>query len=100
MNLHPLLTDGKNKHYNVQGMERTSLQFLEDKMTVAEMIGACKFNILKYLLREKGSNIEDAAKSEKYNAYRAELEKSQVKDRGIIVSDYWKLVNVQWDYQN
>lgn len=101
MKLHPLLTEGKNKHYNTDLKERTSLQFLEDQMTVGEMIGFCKGNSLKYLLREKGADAEDAAKAEKYHAYREELVKCPPEYWLIMkVTDYWKHSKIKWDYDH
>jgi len=64
--IHPLLTKGDNPQYN---NGKQTIRDLEKKLTVCEMIGACKFNIEKYRARKKGTDEQDEAKAKKYDDY-------------------------------
>jgi len=83
--LHPLLTklpDGSlaNSHYD-KGKEPVIKQ-LEQQLTVIEMVGACKFNISKYIARDKGQDKSDTDKANKYLEYLVFLNKN-------IPTKYW-----------
>jgi hypothetical protein len=68
MNLHPLINKN-SKHYDTGN--KTTIEKLEDILTVREMIGACKFNIYKYEDRAdfKGQKKEDLEKIKTYVDY-------------------------------
>ena len=62
---HPLLNPTA-KHYDTK--EKPKIYYTEQKLTVREMIGACKFNIEKYD-REKGQDEKDKEKIKDYTRY-------------------------------
>jgi len=68
---HPLL-DPNSKHYDT-GVHPT-IYDIEKELNVIEMLGACRFNIMKYESREKGSNEADERKVGYYKAYVKLLE--------------------------
>ena len=66
---HPLINPD-SKHYDSSDREPAILE-LEKKLTVDEMIGACKFNIHKYEYRldKKGQKYSDMKKIQTYKNY-------------------------------
>lgn len=71
--LHPLI-NAASTHYDTD--KRSAIEELEEELTVAEMIGACKFNIFKYEFRQdaKGQKEADIKKIETYKNYLRLLE--------------------------
>jgi len=66
---HPLINPESN-HYKQDG--RQSIQDIEEKISVDEMIGACTFNIMKYTMRldTKGQKKADLVKIKTYQDYK------------------------------
>ena len=64
--IHPLL-DPNSTHYDTQ--EKPTIYYIEEKLTIAEMIGVCKFHQMKYDMREKGQNDLDIQKIQRYTNY-------------------------------
>jgi len=75
---HPLINESAS-HYRVNGKE-TILE-IEKELTICELIGAAKFNIKKYALREKGQDVQDMTKIEDYTRYLNFL-------RGLLTTDF------------
>lgn len=75
--LHPLINPNSAGHYD--NGKLTTIQKIEDRLSVTEMIGACKFNITKYIERRelKGSLEADIEKTETYQRYLGVLLKLQ-----------------------
>lgn len=69
--LHPLLNPA-SVHYETE--EMPTIYYLEQQLTIREMIGACKFNIAKYDRRAKGQDEEDDRKATDYSNYLMFLE--------------------------
>ena len=74
--IHPLINP-KSKHYESNG--RNKIFDIEKKLSVAEMIGAAKFNIEKYDFRKdkKGQKEDDLVKLETYSNYLGALQDIQ-----------------------
>jgi len=68
---HPLLNEN-SIHYDTN--DKPTIYEIEKELTIEEMIGACKFNIMKYRMRDKGQDVEDNEKITDYIAYRVFLE--------------------------
>jgi len=67
---HPLL-DKASAHYDTR--DKPTIYYIEEELTVNELIGACKFNIMKYIARDKGQNERDEEKARRYDAYLSML---------------------------
>ena len=67
---HPLISE-RGKHYDLDG--KPVIFTIEDVLTVDELIGACKFNIMKYGMRKKGTDVLDAEKAKDYTRYLGDL---------------------------
>lgn len=63
---HPLMNRNA-KHYDTG--EKPTIWNIEQKLTVREMIGACKFMMIKYGERDKGQDEHDAEKMKDYLRY-------------------------------
>ena len=77
-NKHPLKNEA-SKHYEMwKNME--VIELIEHVLTKEELIGACKFNILKYRLRigNKDDSSKELAKIKDYENYLKFLENSNV----------------------
>ena len=96
MKLHPLLTKDQNHHYDEKG--KSAIFNIEKELTVTEMIGACKFNIGKYIRRDKGQDIEDVKKANKYQDYLIELESIPKRLKDTTVRRAWKNLKREWEY--
>ena len=96
LDLHPLLTKGKNKHYDKAG--KSTIEQLEEQISVERMIGFCQGNIFKYRSREKGSNEADEAKAIAYERYLDFLATVPPLDRVMSVRAYMKSNNIEFSY--
>jgi len=96
--LHPLINQN-SKHYDAQ--EKTAIEMIEERLTVSELIGACKFNILKYEYRKehKGAKDEDEAKILTYKNYLELLESIHKEYRDFNVSDAYKVIELRIQYR-
>lgn len=99
MILHPLINPESN-HYNQDG--RQSIQDIEEKLSVDEMIGACTFNIMKYTLRldTRGQKEADLVKIKTYQDYKDLLLNMRNKYNcgSIFVNHAYKLCGVELSY--
>jgi len=99
MMLHPLINP-ESTHYVKDG--RQSIQDIEEELTVAGMIAACTFNIMKYELRldAKGQKESDLKKIQTYKNYRdllrMMLEKLDYHD--LIVSEAYRICGIDISY--
>ncbi|MGW8169688.1 MAG: DUF3310 domain-containing protein [Sulfurovaceae bacterium] len=75
---HPLLNPNAVQY---QKNGKQTIEEIEKKMSLDHLIGACLFNINKYIGREKGQNDLDAEKVEDYQRYLRFL--LDVKNRAI-----------------
>lgn len=77
MSKHPLLNPNSTHYQLWSGVE--SIELIESYLTVDELIGACKFNILKYRLRigKKDDLEKDMTKIKTYEDYLAYLQAKQ-----------------------
>jgi len=102
--IHPLL-DPESPHYD--NKEEPCIFVSEESMTVREMIGWCKGNILKYNCREKGSNERDDVKKGNYERYKESLEHNVGlinNQRGvydnhlfdILVTDMYRIIDIKY----
>ncbi len=66
---HPLINPAST-HYKQNGKQ--SIQDIEEKLTVDDMVGACTFNVMKYTLRleTKGQKEADLKKMKTYQDYK------------------------------
>lgn len=97
--LHPLINP-RSSHYD--NGSTTTIQKIEDRLSVNEMIGACKFNITKYIERRelKGSLEADIEKTETYQRYLAVLLKLQRDGMsGFLVCDALKQARYEFVYR-
>ena len=97
--LHPLINPSQ-LHYDADG-KQPAIQILEKTMTVAEMIGACKFSMFKYRYRQnlKGQKASDLIKIETYENYLKVLENCIVTDRiHQTVERYFQKTNQKFRY--
>ncbi len=99
--LHPLINPKLNKHYNVDG-KKTTIEKIENESMIIELIGACKFNIMKYNDRSehKGSKDNDLEKAEDYQRYLDFL--VQFYEKGYATSiavDAYKSMNIEIEYE-
>ena len=83
---HPLINQQVGKHYG--DYKSNDIFEIEKELTVAEMIGACKFNILKYASRQdkKGQKESDLKKIKTYQDYLELLQSIDVKLRHCSVA--------------
>ena len=83
MKLHPLINK-ESSHYDTN--ETTVIEELEQRLTVIELIGFCKANILKYTYRleTKGQKESDMKKIKTYTNYLKLLE--TLRDDGHILN--------------
>ena len=97
---HPLINPD-SIHYEQNGKQ--SIQYIEEKLTVDEMIGACSFNIMKYGLRlnTKGQIASDLKKIATYQAYKSLLldMRNEHKCGYILVVYAYKLCGVEVSYK-
>ena len=97
--LHPLLTEGKNKHYVDKHTGKAHIYSFEEDYTVNEMLAWCRITIEKYSVREKGQDKEDFDKRNKYMDYKNELYKLKSYGLGeMIVMGAWKTSSQEWRY--
>jgi len=96
LKLHPLLTAGENAHYAKDGKQ--TIQILEDRFTVYQMMAICEFNIYKYSMREKGQTVSDNNKATKYNDYLKELENINIKFANSTVAFAFENSGIKWNY--
>ena len=96
--LHPLINPN-SKHYDRE--DRSEIEILEERLTVNEMIGACKFNIFKYGYRkeEKGQKEYDIAKRNTYKTYKSVLESLSARYKDVIVSDAFEYSGLEFRYR-
>ena len=99
---HPLINKD-SAHYRKDGRE--TILDIEDDLTICELIGACKFNIRKYRLREKGQNELDEIKIKTYADYMFVLadlkQKAEEKclDTEMVLSKVKDKLKIYWDIE-
>jgi hypothetical protein len=76
--LHPLLNPN-SLHYQTQ--EYPTIWYIEQQLNVEEMIGACRFNAMKYSMREKGQDESDREKIVTYQSYIKFLQTLDTRER-------------------
>ena len=71
---HPLIDGDRTYYINEEG--RTTIEEIEEKLTLVEMIGAVKFNIMKYESRRGKKDVdgEEEQKIKRYSQYLEYLE--------------------------
>ena len=93
--LHPLINPN-SKHYDRE--YRSAIEILEERLTINEMIGACKFNIIKYGYRKeaKGQKASDIEKIKTYQDYKQLLENLDERYLNVIVSEAFKYSGLEF----
>ena len=96
--LHPLINPN-SKHDD--GEQKSAIEIIEEQLTVNEMIGACKFNIIKYGYRKeaKGQKISDIEKIHTYVMYQELLESLSARYQDVIVSDAFEYSGLEFRYR-
>ncbi len=96
--LHPLINPN-SPHYDVGG--KTAIEELEERLTVIEMIGFCKANIMKYEYRKahKGQSESDEVKINTYNNYILALIGMDILSRDATVEFAFKRNGLKWRYR-
>ena len=102
--LHPLINPASAGHYSKAG-KRTALEEAEGMLTVDQMIGACRFSMIKYAYRKnlKGQRESDIEKMTTYENYLAFLEgfKKSInwdEDNYLSVERLYEKYNIVWRY--
>ena len=96
--LHPLINP-KSSHYD--NSEKTTIEKIEDVLTVEQMIGASFFNVMKYTdrLHHKGQKESDLEKIVTYQRYYDFLINIDVRLLHLKVSDAYKRLGIEWRYR-
>ena len=96
--LHPLINPN-SKHYDRE--DRSAIEIIEEQLTVNEMIGACKFNIFKYVYRKeaKGQKSSDMEKIHTYVMYQELLESLSARYQDVVVSDAFEYSGLEFRYR-
>ncbi len=96
--LHPLINPS-SAHYDTE--EETAIEQMERAMTVIEMIGACKYNIMKYEYRKKhkGQLESDEVKLKNCRDYLKLLNSFIFKHSDIAVEEAFVLYGLKWRYR-
>lgn len=99
--LHPLINPSST-HYRKDG-EKTSIQQMEEEMSIREMIGAMLYNIKKvqYRMGNKDDIEKEVAKLQTYKDYLMELYKllQQGLSDEFSVHRAWELTEITWRYK-
>ena len=98
--LHPLITQGKNSHYDKQ--KTTAIEDIEEYYTVNDCVAWCRLNREKYLYRRKhkGQTASDDDKVTAYESYLTYLYKLKNLGCGeMLVKNAWVVGNYKWRFR-
>ena len=98
--LHPLINKASSSHYDNGSI--TTIEKMEARLSVTEMIGYCKGNVLKYDERKelKGQLESDIEKIETYKNYLEVLTKLKRDGmQGFLVCDALKQARYEFVYR-
>ena len=96
LQLHPLINPN-SKHYDTE--EKTAIELLEEQLTVSEMIGFCKGNIIKYEYRKehKGAKEDDEVKIKTYRNYLKVF--NDIHIATLSVKNAFEIFNIKFRYR-